>query len=296
MALFTRRDFLKSTASVAAGMAFGLPTLADELLSSEIARTRVVLVRNPDAVLGPGRFDSQLLQQMLDDAVCAYFRVETPVEGWRKIFKPEDVVGIKTNHHRYLPTPTAVEKAIVRRILETGVAKKNLSVDDQEVRANPVFQSATALINVRPMRVHDWAVVGGMIKNYIVFVPNMPDYHPNSCSNLGAIWHLPVVKDKTRLNIQVMLTPHFHAVSTHYIDPKYIWNYCGILVSADPVALDSLALRIIQLKRQDHYGDDRSLNPTAPHVIAADKKFGLGTSDLNRIEIIRLGWMEESFI
>jgi len=87
-----------------------------------------------------------------------------------------------------------------------------------------------------------------------------------------------------------MLTPQFHNLGVHHFDPAYVWSYKGLIVSTDPVAADSVGLRIIQRKRQLVFGEDRPLQPTAHHIALADKEYHLGNSEADNIELIRLGW------
>ncbi|HEX9156613.1 MAG TPA: hypothetical protein VF827_01255, partial [Syntrophales bacterium] len=61
----------------------------------------------------------------------------------------------------------------------------------------------------------------------------------------------------------------------------------------DPVAVDAVGAHLLQLKRIAHFGEDRALDVLPVHIIVADKKYNLGVSDLNRIELVKLGWMEE---
>ena len=88
----------------------------------------------------------------------------------------------------------------------------------------------------------------------------------SACADLATLWQLPIVKDKTRLNILVMLTPQFHNIGPHHFDPMYIWPYKGLIVSTDPVAADAVGLRIIQQKRLEVFGQERPLQPTAHHI------------------------------
>jgi len=280
---------------VAAGVAIGLPALADELADTAV-KSKVVLIRRADAVAADGTVNATVVQEMLDTAVMQIWGEETPVACWRKFIRKDDVVGIKSNEWRRLPTPPEVEAAIKQRVLDVGVAPENIDVDDQSVLDRPVFQRATALINVRPMRSHAWAGVGSLVKNYIMFDPEPPKYHPDSCADLGALWELPIVKGKTRLNILVMLTPQFHCAGPHHFDPIYVWNYGGLIVSTDPVAADSIGLQIIQAKRRAYFGEDRPLSPSAHHIMIADKKFHLGASEPERIELVRIGLQEGSLI
>ena len=134
-----------------------------------------------------------------------------------------------------------------------------------------------------------------MLKNYITF-DNPPDYHADACADLAKLWELPMVKGKTRLNVLVMLTPQFHNVGPHHFDPEYTWPYKGLVLSTDPVAADAVGLRIIQAKRREHFGEDRPLQPTAHHIQLAETTHGLGVADMERIDLVRLGWTEEELI
>jgi hypothetical protein len=142
------------------------------------------------------------------------------------------------------------------------------------------------------MRTHDWSGLGTLIKNYIMFVPDPPRFHPDSCADLAALWQLPVVKGKTRLNVLVMLTPLFHSVGPHGFNPTYVWKYNGLLVGLDPVAVDTTGARIIQARRREFFGEDRPINPPAKHIELADTRHHLGTADPAKIELVKLGWTE----
>jgi hypothetical protein len=287
----TRRDFIKEAGCAAVGAAISLPALAEEV-ARPTAKTRVVLVRDENAIDSKGKINGEVIQQMLDQAVTTLFDNKDPATCWKKIVKPDDILGIKSNVWHYLPTTTEVEQAIKRRVIDAGVAEENIGIDDRGVLRNPIFKKATALINARPMRTHAWSGVGSLIKNYIMFSPDPTEYHGNSCASLGALWNLPIVKGKTRLNILVLLTPLFYGIGPHHFDRTYTWPYNGLLVGTDPVAVDSIGLRLFQAKRRAYFGEDKPIKPTAHHIALADKKYNLGTSDLNKIELIKLGWRE----
>jgi hypothetical protein len=206
------------------------------------------------------------------------------------------VVGIKTNVWSYLATPPELEKAIKSRVMEAGVADKNISIKDRDVLSDPVFQKATALINVRPMRTHAWSGVGSLIKNYIMFTPNPSSYHGDSCADLATLFELPEVKGKSRLHILVMLTPLFHGVGPHHFNKEFTWPYKGIIAGFDPVAVDSVGLQIIQAKRREYFGEDKPLNPPAKHILLADTRHHLGTADPEMIELVKLGWQKEAMV
>jgi hypothetical protein len=287
--IITRRDFLRIGAAAAVGGLVGLPRTAT---AAAVGKSRVILIRNKDVIGASGSIQAEVLEQMLDQAVTTLLGTPDPITAWQQLVKPEDVVGIKSNVWYYLPTPRSLEAAIQGRLLQAGVKKDNISADDRGVLSNPVFQRATALINTRPMRTHYWSGLGTLLKNYIMFTPRPSDYHDNACERLGALWHFPQVKGKTRLNILVMLTPQFHGVGPHSFSKEHIWNYCGLIVSTDPVSADATGATIIQKKRDDFFGARKPISPPLNHITAADTRFGLGNSRPEMIEVVKLGWEE----
>ncbi len=291
--IITRRDFLRVTAGTAMAATLGSGILR-EARAEQTAK--VVLIRNAE-VLGPqDKVQEQILQSMLDEAVKSLVGTDKPMEAWKKLFKSSDVVGIKSNAWGRMPTPKELEAAIKRRLLDTGVAGKNIDIDDRGVLNNPVFQNATALVNVRPLRTHHWSGVGTCLKNYIQFVPDPSSYHDEGCSPLGKIWTYPIVKGKTRLNILSALTPQFYGRGAHFFDKRYVWPYKGLIVGTDPVAVDAVGAHLLQVKRIAFFGEDKALDVPPVHIVAADKKYHIGVSDLSRIQLIKLGWMEEVLI
>ncbi|HID08352.1 MAG TPA: DUF362 domain-containing protein [Armatimonadetes bacterium] len=291
--IITRRDFLRSTAYAAIAAATGIDAVAGERPKA-LKRAKVVLVRDPDALDKNHRPNAQVIQQMMDKAVTTLLGVDDPVEAWRKLVKPNDFVGIKTNVWAYMPTPKEVEAALKRRILDAGVPANRIRIDDRGARRT--LAKCTALVNARPLRTHYWAGIGGCLKNYITFVAIPSRYHPNTCAPLGHIWTLPIVRGKTRLNVLVVLRPLFHGRGPHHYNPKYLWDYKGILVSFDPVAIDAIGVHLLAAKRRQYFGEDRPFPYRTHHVTYADVKYGVGVSDLKRIELVKVGWMEDVLI
>ncbi len=280
---------MKGTAAAAMGMAIGLGP-------EQSQKTRVVLIRHKDAMDGNSKYNAEVIQQILDEAVMKLLDKKDAIEAWKLLVKSDDVVGIKTNVWPYLPTPPELEVAIKNRLLDVGVREENIGLNDRGVKNDTIFKKATALINARPLRSHYWSGIGGCIKNYIPFSISPPDYHPDSCANLALLWQLPQVKGKTRLNILSVLNPQFHGRGAHHFDPRYVWQYKGLIISIDPVAADAVGLKLIQVKRLEHFGEEVEFETTPKHVQVADVKHKLGVSDLKKIELIKLGWQESILI
>ena len=293
--IITRRDFLRATAvsPLAGAFASNLKLLGAQSSSS---KARVVLIRDKNALAGFKKPNVEVVQRMLDKAVANLFGTNDPIGAWKQIIKPEDMVGIKSNVWRYLPSTSEVEDLIKKRILDAGVPEENIGIDDRGVRRNAKFQNATAIVNVRPARTHDWSGIGGCIKNPIMFSPSPPKYHPDACADLATLWDHHNLRDRVKLNILLMLSPQFHSTGPHSYSDKYIWDYKGIVVSQDPVAVDSIGLQIIQAKRLEYFGEDRPFQTPAKHIQLAETRHHLGVADLEKIDLIRLGWTDHILI
>ncbi len=290
---FTRREFIKTTTAAALGGTL----LLNSPGYATTTKSKVILVRQKNVLDKNGTPVYDVILEMLDNAVTALTGKKDPGAAWKTLIKPADIVGIKSNVWRYLPTPKQVEMALRERVLDVGVKKENIDIDDRNVKSSAVFQKATALINARPMRSHHWSGVGSLIKNYITFYhKGYQEYHPDSCADLATLWELPLVKNKTRLNVLVMLTPQFHSSGPHGFHPKYLWKYYGLLVGVDPVAVDATGLRIIEAIRKDHFKEDRPLSPPAKHIALADTRHSLGTANPANIELIKIGYDKDCFI
>jgi hypothetical protein len=100
--VITRRDFLRVAAGTAVAATLGGAVI--EEARSE-ATARVVLIRHADAVGNEGNIQGEIVQSMLDDAVKTLLGTGDPLEGWRRLIKNTDIVGIKSNSWGKLPTP-----------------------------------------------------------------------------------------------------------------------------------------------------------------------------------------------
>jgi hypothetical protein len=258
------------------------------------ARARVVLIRRREVLAPDGHVNGPVVHEMLNEAVAALLGEADAGAAWRRLFRPSDVVGVKSNAWAPLHTPPELEQAIRDEVAKAGA--REVAVDDRGVRSNPVFQRMTALVNVRPMRTHDWSGLGTCLKNLIMFSDNPPDYHGDACATLGALWKLPQLAGKVRLNVLVMLTPQFHSVGPHSFAKEFTWPYHGLIVGREPVPVDATGARIIQAKRRQHFGADRPISPPPHHIEIAGARYGLGPSDPAQIDLVRIGVASDALI
>ncbi len=100
--IITRRDFMKISAAAALAAGYSDKTEAR-------GKTRVVLIRERDLFKNSSKPDAACVKNMLEEAVMALTGTSNPGDGFRKLVRPGDTVGIKSNHWAYMPTPPSLE-------------------------------------------------------------------------------------------------------------------------------------------------------------------------------------------
>jgi hypothetical protein len=300
MSGFTRRDFLRGTAYVSLGMAMGLKGLekiasaggADTPFAAKNPSSTVVLIRDASAVDGSDHINAQVVTGMFDAAVKSLANENGVPDLWITLIGPEDTVGIKYSRCQWhgVPTEEAVVNAVLAGVSGTGVPDSRIHAADYGL---PV-EKCTALINVTSIKGHMQMGIAASLKNYINFTSSPSSYHVEGSVNLGEAWHLPGVKGKTRLVVVDALRPYFGPGPQP--NPVHRWNYGGILVGTDPVAVDTVCLALLQKKRDLFKKEPWPINPPPVSVASADTKYQLGVSDPSKIKLVRLGWEKDRLV
>ncbi|MBI4874071.1 MAG: DUF362 domain-containing protein [Acidobacteria bacterium] len=91
-------------------------------LAAPAAQSKVVIAR--DAGGAP---------KLLDKAMQSYFDCDSPLEAWKRVVRPGEVVGLKVNclAGRGNSTSVALVEAICERLQQAGVAQKDIVVWDR---------------------------------------------------------------------------------------------------------------------------------------------------------------------
>lgn len=293
----TRRDLLKGSALGALGLALGLKPLQSlgaepVLFSAAQPASTVVLIRQEAVIDANGVVNPDIVAAMIDTGVTMLSGQQDVRQAWGQYVRPDDIVGMKFTQCQWMriPTDPAVIDAVKRRVLEVGIPEAKLHAYDGGL---PV-KECTALINLPSVKIHSLTGIAAALKNYINFTNSPSAYHHGHSDKLGEIWMRPDIKGKTRLIITDILRPYFGPGPQ--INPLHRWNYNGILVGTDPVAMDTVCLAICQAKRTLFKGEFWPITPPPKSVAAADTQYGLGTSDPLKIKLIRSGWEQESLI
>lgn len=286
----TRRDFIRGTlgATVSASLVGVDLIKADPgIRQSSGPSSLVTLVRDKNAMDADNNVNVQALKNMLDQTLIKLTGRATPKEAWMSLIKPDDKIGLVPTPHLN-PTHPEVTEAVRGSLVEAGFPADRI-VEAQGGIEKPA--ACTALIGLPGLKAHWLTGIGTVLKLYIMYSGNPRKYHARENAKLGEIWNLPDVKDKTRL----VLVDALHPLCDKgpQVDPRYKWAYNGLIASTDPVALEAVGLRIILEKRKSLFGDDWQLSPPPLCIEAADKTYGLGHSDWERIRLETFGWDQD---
>jgi hypothetical protein len=287
---FTRRDFVRGAMGAAVGASVfgcgGSVWAADRPARS----STVVVVRDQKALDADHKVDVETVKRMLSEALTRATGQKTAKDAWLALVKPEDVVGLVATGHLN-PTHPEVVQIVRASLVEAGIPEKNLR--DAQGGLDKV-KPCTALIALPSLKAHWFTGIGTVLKTYILYSGKAHDYHAENSVKLGEVWNLPDVKGKTKLILVDALRPLCD--KGPQVDPRYLWDYRGLMAGTDPVAVETIAVRIITEKRNALRGEPWPLSPPPLCVAAADEKYGLGTSRMEEIKLVPVGWEEERLL
>jgi uncharacterized protein (DUF362 family) len=248
----------------------------------------VVIARDPKVRIAGSSFDSAQVAKLVDRAMQASFNVDSPLEAWKQVVRPGEVVGLKVNclGGRGNATHPELVEAITERLREAGITeiviweRQNSDLEHARFKivergsglrcfgndtlgfeddlsifgqagsriCHTLTQVCDAVINLPVLKDHGIAGVTLALKSMFGAIHNPNKYH----SNAGD----PYVADVN------MLAPIRQKLRLHICDglnaqyeggpsfmPQWMWPFNGLLVARDPVALDYVGWKIIEEKR-----------------------------------------------
>jgi uncharacterized protein (DUF362 family) len=262
------------------------------------------------------------------DAIAAAVAAPSAEAAARRLFKPSDTVGIKVNclaGPRMSPRPEIVE-AVVELIAGAGVERSRIIVFERSSReleqagfdvrrqggphlcygvdnrwdrrptvsgeigscyARLVSETCTALVSVGVVKDHDLAGVSAGLKNWYGVIHNPNKYHDNSCDPyIADVVRHPLIAGKQRLTVldggraQYRGGPAFAA--------RGVFDLGSVIASADPVAADAWAWRVIDGERSRHGVPSLEASGRAPRFIATAARHGLGIGDRTALEEVQV--------
>jgi uncharacterized protein (DUF362 family) len=285
----SRREFVKEMVAGAAVLGAGTNFAWGE--GRAAAKSKVVIVR--DAKLrtpGPAP-DEKRVAAMLDHAMQTYFNAQNPVQPWKQIVRPGQVVSLKLNSlgGRAISPSVALVAAICERLQQAGIKAGDIIVWDRGGREleSAGFKLSNAPGSVRFMGsdtagYEDTAVSYGSVTTRLAKILTQSD----------VVINMPVLKNHNIVGVTMAMknmygvinnpnTMHGSACNPYIADlnmipqirqkvrfvvgdmktavyeggpsyrPEYAWNEDGLIVGEDRVAIDHVCAQIVERKRAE---------------------------------------------
>jgi uncharacterized protein (DUF362 family) len=150
-----------------------------------------------------------------------------------------------------------------------------------------VSSYCTAMINVPVLKDHDLAGTSIGMKNFFGVIHNPNKYHDSNCNPyIADLNSHTYIKDKLRLIVCDALKAQYNGGPA--FKPQWAWDYRGILVGIDPVALDRIGTQIIEDRRKESNLPSLKDAGREPKYIKTAAKLGLGVDDPSLIDVIAI--------
>ena len=279
-----------------------------------VDKSRVVLVRHggvwSDGVPEPAR-----VRQMLGEGMKALARTADVQAVWQVLFDPGERVLLKVNCIAYGgPTQPAVTYAVAERLQEAGLRAENILIFDRtdhelqsagyvlneggsgvqchgargegseapltqaRVRFFQEVDNCDAIVNLPTPKQHGGAGISVAMKNHYGSVNQPGRLHGDWCD--PAIAELNAqdnIRHKTRLIVGA-------ALKVSPVDWNQPKREDALLLSFDPVALDTVA-RDILVRHRQALGLDTGFLVNGARQLATAQTLGLGTTDAGHIDL-----------
>lgn len=286
---------------------------------------RVIVAQNKGFLDSKRKVDEEKAFKAMTLALMKLLDIAKGTKAWRALFGPQDRVGIKVNtlSGRRLSTHPGLVRAIVKGLRTAGVSEKNILIWDRmtgeldragfHVRTRGgvrcfgsdrvgyertprivgsvgscfsriLTDFCTALVNVPVLKDHDLAGVTLGMKNFFGAIHNPNKYHDNGCSPYVADLNShPLIRDKLRLIVCDGLIALCHGGPAY--KRRWAWDYRGLLIGLDPVALDMVGAKIVERRRQEVGLPSLKASGREVKYIDVAANLGLGVSDPEEIKL-----------
>jgi len=141
----------------------------------------------------------------------------------------------------------------------------------------------TSMINICVPKTHGRSIFTNSMKNHYGTIDNPGRMHADNCCNPGIaeVNAIPIIRKKQKLIVSDALLMVIEGGPRW--DRRFIRPFGGILVGTDPVAIDAVALSLLDELRKAEGMEP--LAPGVPHIGLAEK-LGLGKSKMEDIDLV----------
>ena len=325
-----RRDFIKhSVFGSAVFVAFPVTSFS-QFFSLPPNKSRIIISSDPNLFTKSNSLHSDKIESILDNGMMSFYNANKIEDAWKKVVKPGEVIGLKVNCLSGLgSTNVELVEIICEKLQQAGIKKNDIVIWDRQnsdledakfkikydnnnikcigndilgfesrfemfgSSASLVCQTLTRIcdgvINLPVLRDHGIAGVTIAMKNMFGAIHNPNKFHLNvGDPHIPDVYSYPSIKNKVRLTICDATTAQYEGGPSYM--PHWRWNYGGLIIGTDPVALDYTAWQIIEKERINRGLQSLKEVGREPTYIAtaADSNHRLGINDPQKIQVINI--------
>jgi uncharacterized protein (DUF362 family) len=323
---FLRKSFLLGTGFIVTQSTSGFT----QFFSQPPRTSKIIISSDPKIFTGSNSLHSDRLESVLNNGMKALYNVDNVQDAWKKVAKPGEVIGLKVNCLSGLgSTNVELVNIICDKLIEIGIKnydiviwdRQNSDLEDGKFQINynnnnikcfgnevlgfenkfEMFGDSASLvcktltrvcdgiINLPVLRDHGIAGVTIAMKNMFGAIHNPNKFHLNVGNPyISDVYSYPSINNKVRLTICDATSAQYEGGPSYM--PQWRWNFGGLIIGTDPVALDYTGWEIIEKERKSR--GLKSLKEVGREPVyidtAADSKHNLGISDPKKIEIIKV--------
>lgn len=253
----TRRRFVRDLGAISVGLPLSAGIFASILEAGppdDSAKSSVVIIRD-SGVLRDGQPIAERVAAMVCTGVTRFLR-EVGASDLGGILGESRRIGVKVNCLGGRPLATdSAGVGYESSVREAGAVGSRFS--------RLLTEYCDSVISIGVLKDHGIAGVSGCMKNFYGVIHNPNKYHPGGCDPYVAdLYQSPLVGGKHKLSILDGLVAVYSGGPGY--KPKYRWEYKGLVIGVDAVAVDRVGLDLIERKRKER---------------------GLGQSDLAKIKV-----------
>lgn len=291
-------------------------------------KSKIIIGQDANILGKDGRVRKDVAGGMLSQSIKALTGEKDAGAAWKVFFNKDDVVGIKLNclAGKGLSPRKEIVDLIIEGLKLAGLEDEQIIVWDKtdtdlqkagytinyysrgikysgtnnDYEPEPeiigsvgscfsriISKKCTAIVNVPVLKDHDLAGVSIGMKNFYGAIHNPNKYHDSNCNPYVADLNShPYIKNKLRLIICDAVTAQCHGGPAY--NPQWVWNFNGIIMATDPVALDRVGAKIIEDKRKEKGLPSFKKAKREPKYIETAADLRLGNCDIGKIEMVRV--------
>jgi len=271
----------------------------------------------------------EALREMLDASITELTGLKEARDAWSVLFSPDERIAIKVNAFRngLIWTHAPLVTAVVDSLQDAGIPAEQIVIFDyytselekagfainedgpgarcygtesnytqegtvkgRNIELSDILLECDALINMPILKSHMIAGVSFAMKNHFGSVSMPSLLHHDIGSAMAELNALEPIKDRTRLIVGDALTAclRYKGAFPYW---RSDWAGDSILLSFDPVAIDTTALQMLERLLTDEGGNPASILAMATPCLESGAELGLGTDDPANIDLkeINLG-------